>query len=86
MPPPSDDKAFYLKVLPKVFFVQQKKPDDHLPTSVLETLNSGKGFFSITRTAEEVTIVGEIDESNPLNLTDGDWKCIQIAGPMEFGQ
>jgi hypothetical protein len=88
MPPPSDDKVFHLKLLPNIFFVKQAKPDDRLSASILETLNSGKGFFSITRTTEEISIVGEIDESNPnpLSLSDGDWRCIQIAGPMEFGQ
>lgn len=86
MPPPSDHPAFNLKVLPKIFFVKQLPSSDVLSTQVLEALNSSQGFFSITRTSEEISIVGELDESNPLNISDGDWRCIQIAGPMDFGQ
>lgn len=87
MPPPTDHPAFNLKVLPKTFFVKQLPSHEALSVEVLGALNSSHGFFSITRTTEEISIVGEITESTPssLDLSDGGWRCIQIAGPMNFG-
>jgi len=88
MPPPFEHKAFYLELLPHVYFVKQLPSSSTLSEDVLSLLN-GPGFFSITRTPEEISIVGEITD-NPqvqsLSGGDGGWRCIKIAGPMEFGK
>ena len=87
MPPPFEHEAFHLQLLPRFYFVKQLPTSSELPENLLSFL-SGPAFFSITRTSEEISIVGEITE-NPqvrsLSGGDGEWRCIKIAGPMEFG-
>jgi len=86
MPPPFEHKAFYLALLPNIYFVKQLPISSKLQEDVLSLLN-GPGFFSITRTSEEISIVGEVtDNPHVQSLTerDGEWRCIKIAGPMEF--
>jgi len=66
--------------------VKQLPASAEFPESVLSFLN-GPGFFSVTRTPEEISIVGEITNSplvQSLSGGVGDWRCIKIAGPMEF--
>jgi len=86
MPPPFQHKAFHLTLLPNIYFVKQLPASTELSASVLSLLN-GPTFFSITRAAEDITIVGELTD-NPeiqsLSGGTGDWRCIKIAGPMEF--
>jgi hypothetical protein len=88
MPPPFQHKAFHLTLLPNIYFVKQLPAPTELSGSVLSLLN-GTTFFSITRAAEDITIVGELTD-NPeiqsLSGGTGDWRCIKIAGPMEFGK
>jgi len=82
MPPPIDHPCLHLKVLPQTFFVKQYSPPAGVPPEALNELHVAKartGIFSVTRTAEEISVVGEAQEDR------GDWKCIKIAGPMEFG-
>lgn len=87
MPPPFEHEAFHLTLLPNAYFVKQLPTSSELPENVLSLLN-GPGFFSITRTSEEISIVGEItDDPRVQSLSGGvgEWRCIKIAGPMEFG-
>jgi hypothetical protein len=88
MPPPFEHKAFNLALLPNPYFVKQLPASAELSENVLSLL-SGPGFISITRTPEEISIVGEvINDPRVLSLSggDGEWRCIKIAGPMEFGK
>lgn len=50
----------------------------------LSSDTSGR-FLSITRTAEEISIVGEATAILAVDVDDSKWRCINIAGPMEFG-
>ena len=87
MPPPFEHEAFHLALLPNIYFVKQFPTSPHLPEDVLSLLN-GPGFVSITRAPGEISIVGEITDDpviQTLSGGDGDWRCIKIAGPMEFG-
>ena len=87
MPPPFEHKAFHLTLLPNVYFVKQLPSLSIIPENILSLLN-GPGFFSITRTSEEISIVGEITDNaqvQSLSGGDGEWRCIKIVGPMEFG-
>jgi len=76
-----------LTLLPNTYFVKQLPTSSKLQENVLSLLG-GPGFFSITRTSEEISIVGELTD-NPqvqsLSGGDGEWRCIKIAGPMDFG-
>ena len=88
MPPPFEHKAFYLALLPNAYFVKQIETSTQLPENVSSLLN-GPGFFSITRTPEEISIVGEVTNDPRIRkLSEGfsDWRCIKIIGPMEFGK
>lgn len=87
MPPPSEDKIFHLQLLPHFYFVKQLPTSSEIPEHFLSLL-SGPTFFSITRTPEEISVVGEITdgpEFRSLREGDGEWRCIKITGPMGFG-
>lgn len=83
---PFDHPALCLSVLTGNFFVFKHEVGETIPTSVLELLTKETGkFLSITRTAEEVSIAGEWQDALPeIYQTGRIWKCIRIAGPMEF--
>jgi hypothetical protein len=85
MPPPSNSAALHLIVLPEPFFVVKLKPDQEIAPCVLKDLTSGKGgFFSVTRTSEEVSVVGEAYKWMPASYKEqSTWMAIKIQGPME---
>jgi hypothetical protein len=85
MPPPSDNPALQLIALPKAFYVMQFPQRETIPADIISELTFGKGeFFSITRTTEEVSIVGEVDERSPeVCKPFATWGCIRVRGPME---
>ncbi|KAF9055931.1 ACT domain-containing protein [Panaeolus papilionaceus] len=85
MPPPSSSSALHLQVLPEPFFVVQLQPGQEIAPCVLKDLTSGKsGFFSVTRTKDEVSIVGESYKWMPASYKEqSTWMCIKIQGPME---
>ncbi|KAG2156591.1 uncharacterized protein EDB93DRAFT_1326309 [Suillus bovinus] len=82
MPPPFNHPSLELELLAQTFFVKQFPVDAGVPAAIASGLNAAQhtpGVFSITRTGEEISVVGEsVDD-------DGEWKCIKIAGPMKFG-
>ncbi len=83
MPPPSDHPAFQLSLLLRPFKVEQFKPEQPIPHKYIELLANGNAgrFVSVTRTDEETSVVVEcLDED-----TEATWRCIKIAGPMDFG-
>ena len=99
MPPPSSSPSLHLKLLPKTFYLYQIPSDatyssglfDHLVNST-HSIRVGARFVSITRTPDEISIVGDdlldyelsrhgvrIDPSKK-----SDWRCIAVKGPMEL--
>ncbi|KIP11113.1 hypothetical protein PHLGIDRAFT_56853, partial [Phlebiopsis gigantea 11061_1 CR5-6] len=82
MPPPIDHPALHLHLLPRLFEVVKLEPDEPVPAEHVQALidpAAAKGsFISVTRTDEEISIVRQSDEP------DAKWRCIKIAGPMEF--
>ncbi|KAK0208730.1 ACT domain-containing protein [Desarmillaria ectypa] len=85
MPPPSDHSSLHLIVHPNDFFVVQLKHNEIDGDVLINLTSQPERFFSLTRTAEEVSVVGEIhkDLSQRYYKNSG-WRCIRIAGPMEF--
>lgn len=83
MPPPADHPCLQLTILPQLFYVVQKRSVDQDVLGLLQAAGRS-GFFSVTRTSEEVSIVGEATEDMPAD--EAKWRCIKIAGPMEFGR
>ncbi|KAF9531910.1 ACT domain-containing protein [Crepidotus variabilis] len=85
MPPPSSNSALNLHLLPESFFVIQLEHGQEIAPCLLKDLTDGKGgFFSVTRTNDEVSIVGEAYKWMPSQYKEqATWRCIKIQGPME---
>lgn len=89
MTPPSDHLSLQLQIAERPFFIQKLQPNAAIPLSYLEEMiqsgQNSRRFFSITRTFEEISIVGEANEAFPVTAEELKWKCIRIMGPMDFG-
>jgi hypothetical protein len=68
-----------LLVLPDTFAICRLSPDAPIPDWVLTG-----SFFSITRTADELSIV--CFQSNvPSEIQcDRDWRCLKVEGPLDL--
>lgn len=70
-----------LDVLPDVFAVCRFEPQEPMPDWSL------RGFFAITRTADELSIVcpqAAVPLEARSNGFAGDWRCLKVEGPLEF--
>ena len=77
---PFEHPCLRLSLLAAPFFV--RKVEAATP-DLLQQLSATSEVFSITRTPEEVSIVGQCaSDEDP----EAKWKCFKIAGPMEFGK
>ncbi|KZT30798.1 hypothetical protein NEOLEDRAFT_36683 [Neolentinus lepideus HHB14362 ss-1] len=87
MPPPASLAAFHLTVLPQTFYVIQLNPEEKIPDNLIDQIRSSSEhpLFSITRTPEEISIVGEYESDSQSQEKYATWRCIKIAGPMDFG-
>ncbi|EPQ60443.1 hypothetical protein GLOTRDRAFT_31683, partial [Gloeophyllum trabeum ATCC 11539] len=79
--------SLHLSLLPQTFYVIQLKPGEAIPDKFLSQLGSSNStaLFSITKNVDETTVVGEYDSKADIPETYADWRCIKIAGPMDFG-
>jgi hypothetical protein len=84
-PPPSDHPAFRLRLLPRPFVVEQLKPGEPVPAHFVRALTdaaaAGGRVVSLVRTDEEVSLAYEAADAD----ASAGWRCIKMAGPMEFG-
>lgn len=46
---------------------------------------SGPGFASVTRTADEISIVCETGSRPPIAREERGWKVLMVEGPLDFG-
>jgi hypothetical protein len=68
-----------LRVLPDDFAVVRLPPHADLPSTFLD----GR-FASITRTADELSLVC-VDQDVPTGVAvDRGWSCMQVEGPLDF--
>lgn len=68
-----------LRLHPETFSVGKLAPTETIPAWALD----GK-LFSITRTANELSIVCE-SERIPADVTqETGWRCLQVDGPLDF--
>lgn len=70
-----------LSILQEVFAVCRLEPNEAMPAWSLQ------GFFAITRTEDELSIV--CPQSNvPLEAQaghfEGGWRCLKVKGPLDF--
>lgn len=79
-----DHPCLHLTLLDKNFFVVKLESIDE---GLLASLRTGpSSVFSVTRTPEEISVAGEVFEGMSQHFQDNSgWRCIKIAGPMEFG-
>lgn len=42
-------------------------------------------FFSVTRTADELSVVCEQSAVPEGVACEGDWRCLKVLGPLDFG-
>lgn len=68
-----------LTVLDGSFAVCQLEPDAELPAWA-----AGSGLWSITRTADELSVVCARDRVPPGVRREDHWRCIQVQGPLDF--
>ncbi|KAG9127459.1 hypothetical protein FRC07_013520 [Ceratobasidium sp. 392] len=91
MPPPTDSPTLHLKILKKPFRIFKLEPQAPFPLALLGVMQkpATSEFMSITRNAEEVSVVTdhEFIKSDELNIcAEGKlWRCIKVQGPMEHG-
>ena len=70
-----------LSLLEGRFVVVQLDPSASIPTWALED-----GFFTVSRTSEELSIVcleSNVPADSDLRL-ERDWACLKLQGPFEF--
>lgn len=73
------DPKLKLSLLPELFAVCQLNPGAEIPDWAVKS-----SFFSITRTADELSIVA--NQANvPVDVkAEKDWRCLQVEGPLDF--
>ena len=70
-----------LKILPDRIAVCRFAPTAKLPEGLDKS-----GFYSITRTEEELTVVCTEASVPSGTLSEGGWRCFKIQGPLDFSE
>ncbi|KAF8215866.1 ACT domain-containing protein [Mycena galopus ATCC 62051] len=84
MSPPTDHPCLHLHVLPGAFFVRKLEPSQTLK-SLIQDFEEDGSLLSITRTNEELSVVGKYHEGMAEVYKElSTWRAFKIAGPMEF--
>ncbi|HLI09695.1 MAG TPA: ACT domain-containing protein [Ktedonobacteraceae bacterium] len=68
-----------LSLLPHLYAVCQLHPDKHIPYWALIG-----NFVSLTRTAEELSIVCQQDNVPEEIEAERGWRCVQVQGAFDF--
>ena len=69
-----------LALLPDTFAICRLEPDPEIPKWAC-----AGDFFSVIRTADELSIVCP-QESVPATIRhEGNWRCLKVEGPLDFG-
>jgi hypothetical protein len=70
-----------LSVLKDKFVVCRIDSFKQIPDTILQS-----PFYSITKTADEISIVCPEEFSPDNSLCERNWKCFKIHGPLDFAQ
>ena len=76
-----DSIKLSLKILPDRMAVCRFEPAAALPDWFDET-----GFYSITRTQEELTLVCREALVTPGTICESGWRCIRVLGVLDFSE
>ena len=69
-----------LSLLKEAFALHRLGADDSIPEMVLDC-----PFYSITRTADEISIVVPEEMVLSGSRREPGWACIKVLGPLDFG-
>ena len=68
-----------LSVLFETFTIHKLSPDESIPEEILKS-----NYYSVSKTENELSLVcSEVIEVQSLQSSKG-WKCIKVAGPLDF--
>ena len=76
-----DMRKLSLKILPDRMAICRFKPTAPLPDWIGEP-----GFYSITRTEAELTIVCPETRLAPGATRETGWRCFKVLGPLDFSE
>jgi len=76
-----DLRKLTLKILPDRMAVCRFEPSAPLPGWIDQP-----GFYSITRTAEELSVVCNEEHVSPGTQSEAGWRCFQLLGPFTFSE
>jgi uncharacterized protein len=71
-------KTLSLALLPDLLAVCRLDPSSPLPSA------TAGGFWSLTRTAGEISVVLPEDQVQPGWKVEAGWRAFQVAGPLDF--
>ena len=74
-------KKLSLKILPHPMAVCRLEPTAPLPAWIGET-----GFYSLTRSETELTIVCPETRLAPGTTSEIGWRCFKVQGPLDFSE
>jgi hypothetical protein len=76
-----DFKKLSLKILPGRMAVCRFEPSASLPAWM-----DGSGFYSVTRTSEELTVVCRETLVAADTTCESGWRCIRVKGVLDFSE
>ena len=68
-----------LNILDGSFSIHRFSPDDEIPNQIYQS-----PFYSITKTAKEISVVCLSSVQLDSERMETGWSCIQILGPLDF--
>ena len=68
-----------LRLLPDRFAVCRLPADAEIPAAA-----TAGGWWSVTRTANELSVVCREDQAPPGAKREPGWRCLELLGPFEF--
>ncbi|WP_287595808.1 ACT domain-containing protein [Thermomonas sp.] len=71
-----------LSLLPQTYVIARLAADAPVPAGVLEAAD----FVSVSRTAEELSIVCPQEVAPPAPKLDGGWRTLKLHGPFAFDE
>lgn len=77
---PRGRKELALRVLKGRYTIHRFGADDRIPDRIL-----GSAFYSITKTADELSIVCKASIRLNSKKSEPGWSCIKLSGPLAFG-
>ena len=68
--------------LPETYAVARSGPATPVPDRILD----GPGFRTVSRTADELSVVAPEAEIAGMDKVDGGWTCFKLHGPFAFDE